>query len=134
LKKCWNGRCDLWFTHREEEFYIEAKQIYVSLSERAEVSHKHINKALQSTRKDVARIGERNGSEKTLGMVFIVPYLALRDEGHIEQSIEKLLDAIELVDYDIMAYTFPPNCRGLKYRNYIYPGVVLIGRAPRRNA
>lgn len=125
------GRADLWFTCESNEYYIEAKQVWVSLSKKARSSIQKIKDALKSAKKDAGRVRGKSGKWHSLGIVFAVPYLALSKEEYLDERLEMFMDEIKKINYDIMAYAFPPGYRGLKYNGDIYPGVVLIGKVPR---
>jgi len=55
-KGSWSGRADLWFTWENREYYVEAKQIWISLSNKTDVSIQNINKMLQNTMNEATYI------------------------------------------------------------------------------
>lgn len=130
-KEAWTGRADLWFTWKNTEYQVETKQIWVSLSNKAYNSPRYIKKALDEAIKDAVSSNERRQGH-TLGIVFVIPYIASSEKEHLNKALKMFIKEIEQVDYDIMAYTFPPYCRSLHSDKYYYPGVVLVGRVPKR--
>ena len=131
-KERWWGRADLWFTRGNNEYYIEAKQVIVSLSKKARISIEKIEDALKSGRKDAARTRGKLGKWHSLGIVFVVPRLAVSESEDLDENLGIFMNEIETLKYDIMSYTFPSAYRELNDSGYIYPGVVLIGKVPRR--
>ncbi|MBU4313823.1 MAG: hypothetical protein KJ821_03400 [Actinobacteria bacterium] len=127
-KGSWSGRADLWFTWRKREYYVETKQTWISLSKKSNVSTAtgRINKALQNAIKEAAYIEKEEG--QALGLVFVIPYIRSTESDHMDSRLKILIEQVEKVNYEIMAYTFPTTCRLLESDNYIYPGVVLVGR------
>lgn len=124
------GRADLWFTQGNKEYYVEAKKIEISLSEKAYSSTKKITEKLKAARDDAARI-KKMGEGQALGIVFASPYLALSEFEKMNKRLNIFIDEIEQIEYDFLAYAFPPNCRTLEHGKYFFPGVVLIGRVPK---
>lgn len=125
-KETYLGRADLWFEWRKQEYYIEAKQRWISLSKNAKSASRHINETIINVKKEAANT-IKDSKGKSLGIVFTIPYLSLNESGNINNSISLFLEELEKVEYEIMAYTFPIHCRSLKSENYIYPGVALVG-------
>jgi hypothetical protein len=126
------GRADLWFSWRGIGYLAEVKRIGVPLSNKACECTEKIRKSLESARKDVVITKMGSYAERALGIVFVVPYLPKNEKTRMNETLGRLLDEIEKVDYDIMAYIFPRSSRSLCDKKYYFPGVVLLGRAPKR--
>lgn len=125
-KGTYPGRADLWFAWRKKEYYIEAKQLWISLSKNAGLASRYIRETLRVVKKEAASTIKEDKGE-SLGIVFAVPYISLNESVSINNRLASFLEELEKVEYDIMAYTFPSYCRSLKSEKYIYPGVALVG-------
>ncbi len=129
----YSGRIDLWISCKNTEYVFEAKQEYVSISQRATKYEEKIERKLKSARKDA--VNSKEGNQKAVGLVFVVPYLPCKEKENSESLIQEFLSDIRGINYDFLAYTFPDISMHLSWDDkYIYPGVVLIGRVPRRTS
>lgn len=127
----WRGRCDLLFTWGKKDYAIESKQKFVSLGDRAKNSSVHIKKSLEDARREAVEV--KTAADHYIGLVFAIPYIPKEQSKDTERLLKRFIDEIDEVDYDIMAYVFPNSYRSLKNEHgYLYPGIVLIGRVPKR--
>jgi hypothetical protein len=128
----WLGRADLWFSWKRTEYLIESKQAYLSLSAHAEHSFEKITRALQAARKDAT--ASKNSGKRYLGVAFVVPYVPPSQMDNISSLLRTFIDELYEIDYDLMAYYFQNPSEVLKTEDgYGYPGVVMLGRVPRRS-
>ncbi|MFH1703119.1 MAG: hypothetical protein ABIB41_06780 [Nitrospirota bacterium] len=72
-REYWPGRADLWFSWKRTTYLAEAKQVYVSLSIKANNSSEKIREALKQAKMDAA--ASRGESDNRLGIVFAIPYI-----------------------------------------------------------
>jgi hypothetical protein len=128
----WTGRADLWFSIGRTEYVIEAKQVWVSISPRATKTEKYIIDSLKNARSDAAN--SRYKGAQALGMTFAVPYLPPSQIAKKEALINRFLQSIKDFDYDFMSYAFPYKAEATSKNGYLYPGVTLIARVPRRKS
>jgi hypothetical protein len=70
----YQGRCDLYFTLRSEEFVLEAKQCWQSVNARDEAPSRVLERELSAACTDVRR-GTARGVVR-LGAVFVAPYVS----------------------------------------------------------
>lgn len=112
-------------------YLVEAKQVYVSLSNRANNSSGKIEEALKQAKSDA--VACRGESENRLGIVFIVPYIPPSEIKYASDRIEMFKDELNKLNYDLLAYYLQSkSSMRLTSDNYAYPGVVLIGKITRR--
>jgi len=123
------GRVDMWLSCDGHDYIFEAKQVYVSISQKSNAYKSKIKRVLQDARDAAKR--SRDKGDTALGLVFIVPYFH-KEEKKPKACINDLINFIVSIDYGFMAYTFPKNSAQLESGNYLFPGIVLIGRRPRR--
>lgn len=106
--------------------------MFVSISKKAKKYREKIESALKSAREDAVNSKEKD--QKAVGLVFVVPYIPLKEKDNSESLIQEFLTDIGTIDYGFMAETFPSKAKNLRDEKYVYPGVVLIGRVPRRTS
>ena len=117
-KNKYSGRIDLWISCKNTEYVFEAKQEFVSISQRATKYEEKIERKLKSARKDAVR--SRDEDQIALGLVFVVPYIPCKEKENSELLIQEFLSDISTIDYDFMAYTFPRSLSGLNCFHWLY--------------
>lgn len=128
----WRGRCDLIFTWKKKDYAVESKQTTVSLGDRAKNASTYIKKSLGDAKWDA--VGVKTVAHEHIGLVFAIPYIPEEQAEDTERLLERFIDEIDEVDYDLMAYVFPDSYRLLENTDgELYPGIVLFGRVPRRD-
>ncbi len=131
-RRTFKGRSDLWFLLNNKHYIAEAKQLWISLTnkkiDRNQKIQKKLNEAIQDAEKTKNGVMKYYKPDYTLGIVFIVPYIAENKIKEIDDRLKLLIDNIKKnIEYDLMAYCFPNHfLQG--DTGYYYPGVVLVIR------
>lgn len=122
------GRADMYFVCGRSEYIVEAKQIWVSISDRADSTTDKINKSLRDARRDSTK--SKSDGEKVLGIVFVVPYISESEQKRKDDLIKTFIKELRDVDCEILAYTFPDKANVKSDDGYLYPGVACCMRRP----
>lgn len=125
------GRTDLWFEWQNKKYLIEAKQDS-SLSLSSSIILKRIKNILTKEACDDAKKSLPRERLMRIGLVFASPYLHKSKRKELGNKIEDFKTNLEQMcraDKSIFcACSFPNSARDLKYKDYYYPGAVLIGK------
>ena len=131
LREKWVGRTDLWAAMRKTEYAIEAKQAWVALSSRAKKNVDRVWKSLRAACRDA--VNSRSPQQKALGVTFAVPRVPKLEHSQVAELTSGFLTKIRGLDYDFMSYAFPRWDNLIDLSGRLYPGVILLARAPRRS-
>ena len=127
----YKGRSDLFLGIGRSSYVFEAKQIWVSLSERAKDPKSKIKLSLRDARREVV-VSNAHGTMSSYGIVFAVPFIRKSYWNDRSQYLDKFIGILKDLDYDAMAYVFPDNGKTITEDGTYYPGVVCVIRSPRR--
>jgi hypothetical protein len=138
-----DGRIDLWYSLGRKDYALEAKQMYVRLSRRNPPSA--IKRSVQSVLNSaLGNIKAKPGYGNRVGLVFVAPFFWKRRHENPEQMavlLKRFVEGIMQVDACFIAWCFQPKkrCpfygpwpRGADSITTLWPGVVVLGRALRR--
>lgn len=135
----WNGRVDMWFNLDNKDYVVEAKQNWISITNKLEIKRitKSISTSLREAKDDATKSAQVNDGISPIGISFIVPYCKKKEhDGFNDETGKKINEIINVIENDIdcfgCAYVFPEN--GLLTENmggYIYPGVILLMGSPK---
>ena len=121
------GRADLWIEYKGYTFDIEAKQAWIALDS-TRIRQKVVS-LLKDAVKDSKKLTEKG--DRSVGIGFLVPYLALSKKADFEHFQERVLD-IASYDGDFAAVHFSDEKiwgrKSLVFDNAFYPGIAVIGR------
>jgi len=125
-RESWTGRCDLYIGISSQEFACEAKQAWCPIGRKSQNGFIKAEAGLNSACKDARELDKGEG--RRLGICFAVPYLAPRDEKHIEHQVKVWLQAVQGLDCSSIAWVFPEKAkRRIETENgYFYPGVAVM--------
>jgi len=122
----------MWAAIGRTEYVFEAKQIWVSLSNKARSTYDRIIESLKEARKDAANTKWMGA--KALGIIFAAPRIAPSEREKSAEFLSAFQKTLRTIDYDFMAYAFPPNANVISTMGYLYPGVAMLARVPKRNS
>lgn len=126
----YKGRADMYFTYGRKQYIVESKQIWVSISDRANITTNIINKSLRDARHDAAK--SRSAEETALGITFVVPYIPVTEQSQQDNLIKEFITELCNVDCEILAYVFPEKANVFSEEGYLYPGVACCIRRPKK--
>lgn len=127
----WQGRADMFFVCGRKQYIVEAKQLWISISNRSHISTDKITAALQIARNEV--VASKSDDEIGLGIVFIVPHIPPTEQDQKDFLIKKFIDEILKVDFEMLAYTFPANGNVKSEKGFLHPGVACCIRRPKKD-
>jgi len=129
----WEGRADLFFVRGMTHYVAEAKQMWLSISHRAQRSRwrKRIGDKLNIARREAVQSKEYQ-SMRPIGVLFVVPYVPDREADKTGSLIEDCITRMRDLDYDTMAYAFPRGAKVCSKSGYLHPGVFCFIRVPRK--
>ena len=127
-KESWPGRGDLYIKIKEEEYVIEAKQVWTSMSSRAQKTKEKVEAALLRARRDAGKTN--SWGARRLGLVFVIPYIKRCKESEFKVCVNDWLTHIKSVEKASQAWIlFEKLETRFRYKTYFYPGVAVILRA-----
>lgn len=125
----YTGRGDLYLcsTEKDREFYIEAKQSWVSFTGRSQTWEGSFQAKLSEACNDVQKVATDNGSV-TAGVLFASLFMPEKSQGDLEFSLEDMTKWLETRPYDAAVWYFPKEARKSfnEYEKRFYPGMVMI--------
>jgi len=118
------GRCDLWFwpldKNEEEDEYVEAK---------LEWKFGKVSNMLDKAKEDVKKLRLSNNYKHLLiGLVFYCPMIKRQPKINIDSKINEIINLKKSIDWDVVAWSFPKESRGLRIGAFYYPGIVLFAK------
>jgi hypothetical protein len=130
-KKHWIGRGDLYAKLGRNEYMIEAKQQWSSLSARSVKTKVKLVNSLFDARHAAGHT--KSYGAKRLGLVFAIPYLPVREKKDIDERIDSWLRLVKLIEGVSVSWIFPKEARDrFRHKGYLYPGVALLIRPLRQ--
>jgi hypothetical protein len=126
----YTGRADLYLAKGKTEYIFEAKQQWVSISDRAASPSVKIGKSLRAARKDAA--SSNVNKVPVYGIVFAVPYIKKSFHENKEELLQNFIKGLSDIDFDALAYVFPEKAETINKSGTFFPGVACLIRAPRR--
>jgi hypothetical protein len=126
----WRGRLDLWLRSASAAYVIEAKLEWVSLT--SHLVEPGIN-SLDEACSDVLNL-VLTEDQTRVGIAFCVPYIKRNLASQVDQKVGDLLDLLNRVNHDAIAWCFPSCTRALLDRKQeeVYPGIILLARIVRK--
>jgi hypothetical protein len=123
----YQGRCDLYFMLRAEDFVLEAKQCWPCVTPRRERPSETLERHLVEACTDVRRVTAKGTIR--IGAVIAVPYAATTKATTLRASLSSWLDDAANIRHQAAAWTFPRKAWSLQARDgYYYPGVAIFLR------
>ncbi len=124
------GRIDAWLYNEKEEYYIEAKQLWLELP--IEDPKQYIEHSLQRAL-DAAEtiiLDETIVHAHRIGLLFVCPRYKAVDEAQAAAQFEQLSQVMQSSEYDAVASFFSNTNRAYKSQRTkkFYPGIVLIAK------
>ena len=131
-KEKWEGRVDLHFSLNDRGYVVEAKHEWFNLNLQKSTSNieEEVSIKLRDAVKDVKNSNQYR--DTSLGILFAVPVIPKSLIDVSDPLLETFLKGVQMIDYCLLAWQFPKSAKLLEDEKKIYPGVVLIGRVPRR--
>ena len=126
-KSDYKGRCDLYFKLNGFDFIVEAKQVWPNAGSKTEKLEEIIKQAIKLDSLKTRSAGY--GNAKRLELVYIIPRMPKSDLNQIDVCIRNLIDIVNELSVQSVAYTFPVEKRKLRDKDgdgYVYPGVILL--------
>lgn len=126
-KNNYRGRCDLYFKYNNSEFIVEAKQCWPNAGSKSEKLEDIINEAIKLD--SFKEIHIDSGNVMKLELVYVIPRMPKSDLNVIDKCIQNVIDIINELPVQAIAYTFPVEKRKLRDKygdGYVYPGVILL--------
>jgi hypothetical protein len=123
-KRRFLGRVDLFFTYNGTMFIAEAKQCWSGASVINGNPLGRIQKRLQSACDDIKKTKAKG--QKRLAIVFVKPMVRKKHKKEVDRLLQEWTSRIETIDCDAMAWVFPKTARQTKWREYLFPGVVVM--------
>jgi len=121
----WRGRLDLWLSSAVESYLIEAKQAWPYLG--GATGSRTAGGALKEAHADALNL-VLTDPELRVGVAFCSPYHHLRGGNRVEDELRRLLEEVQQLPWDAMAWCFPAATRALvdRHGERVYPGVLLL--------
>ena len=131
-KERWPGRGDIYVSINGKEYIIEAKQVWCSISGRAQKSNDKIEKALFEARHAAGET--KCWGAKRLGLVFAIPYLSNSQRHNLGARIDSWLEEINSIERTSLAWILDKGATDrFRYKKYLYPGVAVLLRPLRQS-
>gem|GEM_PF-5947291 len=123
----WRGRLDLWLASATSSYVVEAKQSWPVLGSANAAST--IEDAATAATDDAASLVVTEPQTR-VGVAFCAPYCGKHLKAEVEPALDDLLETLNHVPHDALAWCFPPSTRELvdSTQKDIYPGVILLAR------
>jgi hypothetical protein len=125
-----DGYVDAWLRFSpEEQYVIEAKQCWPS-AERSKATS-IVEQACWSLDEAVEDVGKNKAHDgKLLGVSFVVPEVKPRKGIQIRSIVREIKACFRRSrqQWDALAWSFPPVCEDLQWKNSFFPGVVLLAQ------
>lgn len=121
------GRVDLHMGLGARNFILEAKQTWSGAGRGNPATR--IRRVLERAVADVRRAP--SDGDKRLAAVFAVPEIPASQQDHVDDRIDAWLEALQEVEWSLIAWVFPPSVRRLRSKRGLYPGVALLLRLVR---
>ncbi len=124
-----SGRSDIAFKIKDTFFLAEAKQCWLTLTDKNIINvSNYVAQMLDQACDEVRQVRERG--YKHLGIAFVGPSIHESKKEDVEILLAKLIDRLLAIRGTTIAWTFPKVARELKppsrYKNYIYPGTIVV--------
>ena len=130
-KMRWTGRGDLLIQIADKYYIIEAKQEWISISNRATKSEDKLGNAIHDALRGTCDATEFQG--RRAGLVFAVPYLPEREEDSVDERLAKWTEDLRNRKDCEVAWIFPDKAREkFIFDGYLYPGIAVLIRPLRR--
>ena len=131
-KRRYTGRGDLLIPIGEEDYIIEAKQKWISISNRARKGKDKLRRSIMDAVNGAREATEFRG--RRAGLVFAVPYLPESEKDSIDERLADWLGSLRELDTCAVAWVFPKKARRrfVLYDGYLYPGIAVLIRPLRR--
>jgi hypothetical protein len=123
-----SGRCDIMFGIGKEQFIGEAKQCWPTLGPSLQNAMKEVNACLKTALTQASQLPSYEGER--VAIVFVTPRIRASKQGEVGMIVSKFVDQLKTKDV-AMACFFPKDGDKITYRNYIYPGIVLMIKSKR---
>jgi hypothetical protein len=135
-KKHWKGRGDLFIKLNGQKYILEAKQKWVSLSARAQITKERLKSTVKAAKKAVLETRLNGG--RRLACVFFVPYISIREKRLMNGRVGLLITVLKHMEkaYRVnTAWFFPKETHwDFRHEGYIYPGIAILIRPLRLDA
>lgn len=123
-----SGRCDIMFGIGKEQFIGEAKQCWPVLGPSLRNAIGEVNACFKTALTQASQLPSYEGER--LAIVFVTPRIRASKQGEVEMIVSKFVDQLKTKDV-AMVCLFPKNGDKTTYRNYIYPGIILLMKSKR---
>lgn len=127
-----NGRVDLWFKTSGGEFRAEAKDTEIPITNRSQQQkslHALMKRAVADARRNPA-----DGFSRRLAIAIAVPYMrAGLGAKKQQEQISWFLSLFDEVDYDAVAWSFPPLKKLPIFNDWVCPGIVIMIKLVKRS-
>jgi len=136
LRKSWksskpySGRVDLYFNFSGKEFIVEVKQVWSGYTVSRVNPCFRLDKVLKSACRDVRK--SLPYGQHRLAFLFAMPYFQKHMKDSVSKRVQMWIKAIRGLDYDALAWVFPPDTRHLSDDKYYYPGIALVIKEVKR--
>jgi hypothetical protein len=117
------GRNDLWMSSAAWSWCIEAKMGWMGPNETGEANH-----LLAMACVDAQRIRGLRDYKSLVGVALGCLHSFVQHEDILDQQLSQTIGALQLLEYDALAWCFPPSIRRLRDGNRLYPGLMLLAR------
>jgi hypothetical protein len=118
-----SGRCDIMFGIGKKQFIGEAKQCWPVLGSSLQTPIKEVNSCLKTA---LAQVSQLSSDEaERVAIVFVTPRIHASKQEDVEMIVGEFVDGLK-TKHGAMASLFPKNGDKIKYRKYIYPGIILL--------
>ena len=127
----WTGRGDLLISIAKKDYIIEAKQEWISISNRATKRENKLDDVIYT-----ALQGARDASEfkgRRAGLVFAVPFLSENEKDSMDKQLLEWVKDLKNRKDCAVAWVFPDEARReFVFDGYLYPGIAVLIRPLRR--
>jgi hypothetical protein len=129
-RRGYTGRGDLLISIAKKKFIIEAKQEWISISNRATKREDKLDDAILEAL-DGAQ--DATGRGRRAGLVFAVPYLSENEEDSVDDRLSAWIEELRGWGDCAIAWVFPKDARReFILDGYLYPGISVLIRPLRR--
>ncbi len=123
-----SGRCDIMFGIGKKQFIGEAKQCWPVLGPSLQNSVEEVNSCLKTALAQVSQLPSEEGER--VAIVFVTPRIHASEQAAVKTRVREFVDQL-ITKHMAMGCLFPKSGDKIAYRNYIYPGVILLIKSKR---
>jgi hypothetical protein len=124
LSRRYKGRIDFYFSVKGQHFIAEAKDCWSGAGDESTDPTFRIGKRLQAALSDIKKV--KSYGDRQLAILFVKPVLPAKKRKNAARLIKRWLGLVRKMEFDAVAWYFPESARRIKWKNRLYPGVMIL--------